>query len=103
VARFSQRTRSKVVTYAAALRLFASSFSHFSQLAEVVADIVFTMRKQYWCPPQDSDSGIALDARRIPAVIDRLPGEDGEAFDLMRTRGLRFAEATQILNVRAQE
>ena len=49
VARFSQRTRSKVVTNAAAdaaaLRLFASSFSHFSQLAEVVAGIVFTIRK----------------------------------------------------------
>ena len=50
-------------------------------------------------PAPASDSGLTPAARRIFDVIDRLPEEEREAFDLVRIQGLSSADAAQILGV----
>jgi RNA polymerase sigma-70 factor (ECF subfamily) len=51
--------------------------------------------------PASSDSGLTPDARRILEAIDRLPGGEREAFDLVRIQGLTQAEAAGVLGVSA--
>jgi RNA polymerase sigma-70 factor (ECF subfamily) len=49
--------------------------------------------------PASSASGLSPDGRRILAAIDHLPGEEREAFDLVRIQGMSPAEAGQVLGV----
>jgi RNA polymerase sigma-70 factor (ECF subfamily) len=49
--------------------------------------------------PASSDSGLSEDGRRMLDAIDRLPGDEREAFDLVRIQGMTHAEAGQILGV----
>jgi DNA-directed RNA polymerase specialized sigma24 family protein len=44
-------------------------------------------------------AGLTPDARRILEVIDRLPEEEREAVDLVRSQSLWSVEAARILNV----
>jgi len=48
-----------------------------------------------------SDSGLTTDSRRMLDAIGNLPGDEGEAFDLVRIQGLTQAEAAQVLGVSA--
>src|SRR5881394_2423032 len=48
-----------------------------------------------------SRSGLTPDARRMLEAIDRLPGEEREAFDLVRIQGLSQADAAGVLGVSA--
>ena len=50
-------------------------------------------------PAPDSGTGLTPAARRIFDVIDRLPKDEREAFDLVRIQGLSSAEAAEILGV----
>ena len=49
--------------------------------------------------PPDSDSGLSSEGRRILEAIDSLPGEEREAFDLVKIQGLTHAEASEVLGV----
>jgi RNA polymerase sigma-70 factor (ECF subfamily) len=49
--------------------------------------------------PADSDSGLSPDGRRMLEVIDILPEDDREAFDLVRIQGLTHGEAAEVLGV----
>jgi RNA polymerase sigma-70 factor (ECF subfamily) len=49
--------------------------------------------------PASSDSGLAVDGRRILEAIDRLPEGEREAFDLVRIQGLTQTEAAALLEV----
>jgi RNA polymerase sigma-70 factor (ECF subfamily) len=49
--------------------------------------------------PASSDSGLSPDARRILEVIDGLPEDEREAFDLVRIQGLTQVEASELLGV----
>src|SRR3984957_14422451 len=49
--------------------------------------------------PSGSDSGLSPDARRMIAVIDSLPADEREAFDLVRVQGLTQPEAAELLGV----
>jgi RNA polymerase sigma-70 factor (ECF subfamily) len=46
-----------------------------------------------------SDSGLSRDARLILGVIDGLPADEREAFDLVRIQGLTHTEAAEVLGV----
>jgi RNA polymerase sigma-70 factor (ECF subfamily) len=48
-----------------------------------------------------SDSGLTPDGRRMLEAIANLPGDESEAFDLVRIQGLTQAEAAQVLGVSA--
>ena len=50
----------------------------------------------------NSDSGLTSDARRMIAVIDGLPPDEREAFDLVRIQGMTPSEAAEILGVTAK-
>jgi RNA polymerase sigma-70 factor (ECF subfamily) len=52
--------------------------------------------------PPDSDSGLSSQGRQILAAIDSLPGEEREAFDLVKIQGLTHAEAGEVLGVSAR-
>jgi RNA polymerase sigma factor (sigma-70 family) len=52
--------------------------------------------------PADSDSGLSVDCRRMIAVIDGLPPEEREAFDLVRIQGMTQPEAAEVLGVSAK-
>jgi RNA polymerase sigma-70 factor (ECF subfamily) len=52
--------------------------------------------------PPDSDSGLSSEGRRILAAIDSLPGEEREAFDLVKIQGMTHAEAGEVLGVSAR-
>jgi RNA polymerase sigma-70 factor (ECF subfamily) len=49
--------------------------------------------------PASSDSGLSPEARRILGVIDSLPEDEREAFDLVRIQGLTHGEAAEVLGV----
>jgi RNA polymerase sigma-70 factor (ECF subfamily) len=49
--------------------------------------------------PACSDSGLSCEARRILEVIDGLPQDERETFDLVRIQGLTHGEAAEVLGV----
>ncbi|AWM36090.1 RNA polymerase sigma factor [Gemmata obscuriglobus] len=49
--------------------------------------------------PPGSDSGLSSECRRIIAVIDTLPPEEREVFDLVRLQGMTQVEAAAVLGV----
>lgn len=49
--------------------------------------------------PLSSDSAITPNARRMIEVIDGLPDDEREAFDLVRIQGMTQAEAAEMLGV----
>jgi len=49
--------------------------------------------------PANSDSGLSPEGRRMIEVIDALPAEEREAFDLVRIQGMTHAEAAAVLDV----
>jgi RNA polymerase sigma-70 factor (ECF subfamily) len=49
--------------------------------------------------PASSDSGLSPHGRRMLEVIDSLPENEREAFDLVRIQGLTYAEAAELLSV----
>src|SRR4051794_9527043 len=49
--------------------------------------------------PAGSDSGLSPDGRRMLEVIDGLPEDEREAFDLVRIQGMTHGEAAEILAV----
>jgi RNA polymerase sigma-70 factor (ECF subfamily) len=49
--------------------------------------------------PPGSDSGLTPEGRRILEAIESLPGEEREAFDLVKIQGMTHAEAGQVLGV----
>jgi RNA polymerase sigma-70 factor (ECF subfamily) len=49
-----------------------------------------------------SDSGLTPDGRRMIEVIDTLPVDEREAFDLVRIQGMTQAEAAELLGVSAK-
>src|SRR5262245_6274304 len=49
--------------------------------------------------PASSGSGLSPDGRRILEVIDSLPADEREAFDLVRIQGLTYPEAAELLSV----
>ena len=51
--------------------------------------------------PASSGSGLTPDGRRMLEAIANLPGDEREAFDLVRIQGLSQAEAAQVLGVSA--
>ena len=51
--------------------------------------------------PASSGSGLTPDGRRMLEAIANLPGDEREAFDLVRIQGLTQAEAAQVLGVSA--
>ena len=51
--------------------------------------------------PAGSDSGLSAEGRRMLEVIDSLPADEREAFDLVRIQGMTQAEAAGVLGVSA--
>ena len=49
--------------------------------------------------PASSGSGLSPEARRILDVIESLPADEREVFDLIRIQGLTQPEAAEILGV----
>ena len=49
--------------------------------------------------PAGSDSGLSPEGRRLLDVIDSLPPDEREAFDLVRVQGLTHGEAAELLGV----
>jgi RNA polymerase sigma-70 factor (ECF subfamily) len=49
--------------------------------------------------PSSMDSGLSPDARRILEVIDGLPEDEREVFELVGIQGLTHAEAAMVLDV----
>jgi RNA polymerase sigma-70 factor (ECF subfamily) len=49
--------------------------------------------------PASSDAGLSPDGRRMLEAIDSLPGDEREAFDLVRIQGLAYAEAAELIGV----
>ena len=49
--------------------------------------------------PASTDSGLSPEGRRLLEAIDGLPGDEREAFDLVRIQGLTYAEAADLLGV----
>jgi RNA polymerase sigma factor (sigma-70 family) len=50
-------------------------------------------------PPSSSGSGLTPDARRMLDAIDNLPGDEREAFNLVRIQGLTYSEAAEVVGV----
>ncbi len=50
-------------------------------------------------PPASGDSALGQDARRMLGVIEGLPEEEREAFELVRIQGLTHAEAAEVVGV----
>jgi RNA polymerase sigma-70 factor (ECF subfamily) len=49
--------------------------------------------------PASSGSGLSPEGRRMLEVIDGLPQDEREAFDLIRIQGLTYGEAAEVLGV----
>ena len=49
--------------------------------------------------PAGSDSGLTPECRRMIQAIDGLPGDEREAFDLVRIQGMTHPEAAEVLGV----
>jgi len=60
---------------------------------------VVELREGQLPSPASSDSGLSPDGRRMLEVIDGLPEDEREAFDLVRIQGLTQVEAAEVLNV----
>ncbi len=52
--------------------------------------------------PASTDSGLSPEGRRLLEAIDGLPGDEREAFDLVRIQGLTYGEAAEVLGVSAK-
>ena len=52
--------------------------------------------------PASTDSGLSPEGRRLLEAIDGLPGDEREAFDLVRIQGLTHGEAAEVLGVSAK-
>jgi RNA polymerase sigma-70 factor (ECF subfamily) len=52
--------------------------------------------------PASSDSGLSPEGRRMLEVIDALPEDEREAFDLVRIQELTHGEAAEVLGVSAK-
>jgi RNA polymerase sigma-70 factor (ECF subfamily) len=52
-------------------------------------------------PPPSSTSLLSPDGRRMLPVIDELPEDEWEDFDLVRIQGMTQAEVAQVLGVSA--
>jgi RNA polymerase sigma factor (sigma-70 family) len=50
-------------------------------------------------PPSSTGSGLTPDARRMLDAIDNLPGDEREAFNLVRIQGLTYPEAAEVVGV----
>jgi RNA polymerase sigma factor (sigma-70 family) len=50
----------------------------------------------------DSDSGLNANCRRMIEVIESLPEDEREAFDLVRIQGMTMPEAAEVLGVAAK-
>src|SRR5262249_13622819 len=50
-------------------------------------------------PPSSSDSCLSPDGRRMLEVIEGLPKDEREAFDLIGIQGLTYAEAAAVVGV----
>ena len=61
--------------------------------------VVVELREGQISTPASSDSGLSPDGRRMLEVIDGLPDDEREAFDLVRIQGLTQVEAAELLNV----
>jgi RNA polymerase sigma-70 factor (ECF subfamily) len=51
--------------------------------------------------PSSSSTGLTPDGRRMLEAIGELPGDEREAFDLVRVQGMTQTEAAQVLGVSA--
>src|SRR4051812_43247867 len=60
------------------------------------------LREGQFPAPASSDSGLSPEGRRILEVIDALPEDEREAFDLVRIQGLTHGEAAGVLGVSAK-
>jgi RNA polymerase sigma factor (sigma-70 family) len=60
---------------------------------------IVELREGQLMAPASSGSGLSPDGRRMLEVIDSLPDDEREAFDLVRIQGLSFAEAAEVLVV----
>jgi len=61
--------------------------------------VVVELRDGQLPAPASSGSGLSPDGRRILEVIDSLPTDEREAFDLVRIQGLTYPEAAELLSV----
>ena len=61
--------------------------------------VVGALREEYLLAPDDADSGISSDGRRMLEAIDNLPEEEREVFGLVRLQGLTHREAAEVLGV----
>jgi RNA polymerase sigma-70 factor (ECF subfamily) len=61
--------------------------------------VTLELREGQLPAPASSDSGLSSDGRRMLEAIDSLPGNEREAFDLVRIQGLTYAEAAELLGV----
>src|SRR5262245_10591756 len=61
--------------------------------------VVVELREGQLPSPASSDSGLSPDGRRMLEVIDGLPEDEREAFDLVRIQGLTQVEAAELLSV----
>jgi RNA polymerase sigma-70 factor (ECF subfamily) len=61
--------------------------------------VVVELREGQISTPASSDSGLSPVGRRMLEVIDGLPEDEREAFDLVRIQGLTQVEAAELLNV----
>ena len=57
------------------------------------------LREEELLTPVSSDAGLSPDGRRMLEAIDSLPGDEREAFDLVRIQGLAYAEAAELIGV----
>jgi RNA polymerase sigma-70 factor (ECF subfamily) len=57
------------------------------------------LREKSVLAPASSDTGLSPDARRILEVIEGLPADEREVFELVGIQGLTQAEAAQVLEV----
>jgi DNA-directed RNA polymerase specialized sigma24 family protein len=48
-------------------------------------------------PPHSTESGLSPDGRRMLEVIEGLPEDEREVFDLVGIQGLTHAEAAQVI------
>ena len=61
--------------------------------------VVSALREEDLLAPDDTDSGISSNGRRILEAIDNLPDEEREVFSLVRLQGLTHREAAVVLGV----
>ena len=60
---------------------------------------VVELREEFVSSPESSESGVSPVARRLLEVIEGLPEEEREAFDLVRIQGMSQVEAAEVIGV----